>query len=173
MNTAGSLDEKEAQRRRAVALTKAGHSARQIAEALAVDARTVRRWRAAVRASGEAGLRPRRAPGAEAKLKPRQRRDLVQRLLRGARSQGFSTDLWTSRRVQELVRRHYGVQYHLNYFPILLKALGFSCQKPERQARERDEAAIGQWIRRDWPRVKKKSRVAGRPSFLSTKRPST
>jgi transposase len=156
MNTAGSLEEKEAQRRRAMELTQEGYSSQHIAEVLGVDARTVRRWRQDVRKRGEAGLRPRRAPGATPRLSKAQRKDLVNRLLRGARSQGFDSDLWTSRRVQVLVRRCYGVKYHIRYFPMLLRALGFSCRKPEKRARERDEVAIGEWKQRDWPHIKKK-----------------
>jgi hypothetical protein len=33
--------------------------------------------------------------------------------------------------------------------------LGWSLQRPTRQARERDEAAIARWKRERWPQVKK------------------
>jgi transposase len=35
-------------------------------------------------------------------------------------------------------------------------SLGFSCQRPERRAIERDEQAIRQWKRVQWPELKKK-----------------
>ena len=47
----------------------------------------------------------------------------------------------------------------------LLHDFGFSCQKPERRALERDEARIEQWKRKDWPRVKKRC-AAGCPHRL-------
>jgi hypothetical protein len=34
--------------------------------------------------------------------------------------------------------------------------LGWSCQRPERKARERNEEAIRRWVRHRWPRIKKK-----------------
>jgi hypothetical protein len=33
--------------------------------------------------------------------------------------------------------------------------MGWSCQKPEKRARERDEEAIAGWRQMDWPRIKK------------------
>jgi hypothetical protein len=41
--------------------------------------------------------------------------------------------------------------------------LGWSCQKPERRAVERDEVAIARWMQQDWPRIKKRC-AARRPS---------
>lgn len=37
----------------------------------------------------------------------------------------------------------------------ILRALGFSVQKPERRAIERDEEAVRQWKQRTWPALKK------------------
>jgi hypothetical protein len=34
--------------------------------------------------------------------------------------------------------------------------MGWTPQKPERRARERDEKAILHWIKVDWPHIKKK-----------------
>ena len=45
----------------------------------------------------------------------------------------------------------------------VLTALGWSWQKPERRAIERDEAAIARWTREAWPRIKK---AAGRGAHL-------
>ena len=39
----------------------------------------------------------------------------------------------------------------------LARAWGLSWQKPALRPLERDEAAVGRWLARDWPRVKKKS----------------
>jgi transposase len=37
-----------------------------------------------------------------------------------------------------------------------MQRLGWSHQKPERRALERDDAAIEQWRRQKWPGIKKK-----------------
>jgi len=42
------------------------------------------------------------------------------------------------------------VAYHPAHVSRLLAACGWSCQKPERRALERDEAAIAHWKRHRW-----------------------
>jgi transposase len=68
---------------------------------------------------------------------------------------GFETEQWTLRCIAALVRREFGVDYHPRYLERLLKALGFSVQRPTTRARERDGRAIAAWPRRDWVAIKK------------------
>jgi putative transposase len=58
--------------------------------------------------------------------------------------------------VAEVIEMQFGVQYHPGHIWHLLRSMGWSCQKPERRARERDEEAIATWRREDWPRIKKR-----------------
>jgi len=142
-------------RQRAVVLARAGMAIRAIGRKLGVSARSVYRWKARFRKRGRAGLSTKPRSGRPHRLSSRQRRDLTRRLLRGATAQGLSTDLWTCPRIMKLIKVQYGVRYHVDHLPRLLKSLGFSVQKPERRARERDEQAIRTWIESDWPRIKK------------------
>jgi transposase len=151
-------------------LVQQGFSSAQVAAQLGVDPRTVRRWKRAFRRGGKAGLSVKKAPGRRPRLTATQRRGLVRRLLKGAVSQGFSTDLWTCPRIKQLIRREYGVTYHVDYIPCVMKSLGFTVQKPERQAQERDNEAVARWIERDWRRIKKKRLDCERGWYLSTKR---
>jgi len=84
-----------------------------------------------------------------------QRRLLEKRLMKGAKTNGFSTNLWTCPRIAEVIERYYSVRYHIDHIPKLLASLGWSCQKPEKRAIERDEERIAQWVAKDWPRIKK------------------
>lgn len=54
-----------------------------------------------------------------------------------------------------MIERHYGVRYHVDHIPKMMASLGWSCQKPEKRAIERDEDAIAAWIKKGWPRIKK------------------
>ena len=94
---------------------------------------------------------------------------LQELLIKGAKAAGYHTDLWTCPRIAQVIRRRLGVSYHVNYLPRLLAALGFSCQKPESVAREKNAQAVGQWITRDWRRIKKTPPAAALTSFSSTK----
>jgi transposase len=72
-----------------------------------------------------------------------------------------------------VIAGRFGVRYHVDHVPRLMRRLGFSPQRPERRARERDEDAIRAWIERDWRRIKKRRPAAAAPSFSSTKPAST
>jgi transposase len=145
----------EARRRRALALLEDGLSLNAVARLLRCAASSVMRWRDRVRRHGQRGLRVRVSPGRPPKLTGAQRRQLVRWLLQGPLAHGYRTDLWTTARIAELIRRRLGVSYHPDHVGRLLHALGWSSQKPERRALQRDEAAINRWKREEWPRVKK------------------
>ena len=156
MRTHGSAEELTSRHQRAVALARKGLSSQTIAVQLGVSTRSVDRWKEAYRKGGSEALEAKPVPGRPHKLTVQQRKGLIKRLLSGARAQGFSTDLWTCPRIAQLIKTCYGVCYHIDYIPTLMKSLGFSCQKPERRASERDEKVIAAWVRKDWPRIKKK-----------------
>jgi transposase len=88
-------------------------------------------------------------------LSDKQKERLVRILLKGPCAAGFETDLWTCSRVAKVIQNTFGVRYHPDHVWKILKSLGWSCQKPERRARERDEEAIAGWRREIWPELKK------------------
>jgi transposase len=120
--------------------------------------RWYRRWqqggRDALRAAGRAGRKP--------KLDPRQRRKLERALLQGAQAHGFDTDLWTLQRIAVVTERLTGVRHHPSHVWRILRAMGWSVQRPARRASERDEEAIARWVAHDWPRIRQKRAPAGR-----------
>ncbi len=122
---------------------------------LGASASSVMRWRDAVDSGGEEALKVRFSPGRPASLTEMQRKKLVKLLLKGAMANGFSTELWTTRRVASLIEEHCRVRFHRGHVARLLHEMGFSCQKPERRALERDEGKIEEWKRKRWPQVKK------------------
>lgn len=61
----------------------------------------------------------------------------------------------TCPRIGQVILKIFGVGYHVDHIGRLLRSLGWSPQKPQRRAIERDEAAIQRWVKADWPRVKK------------------
>ena len=159
MRPYGSPQELEQRRFRALALFEQGWSPVEVAQRLGVDRRSVRRWKSAARRGGQAALRAQPVPGRPARLSGRQRASLQRALLRGAEAAGFPTPLWTCPRVAAWIQRRFGVHYHPDHVSRLLHALGFTPQKPSRRAVERDEEAIAQWVKQQWPAVKKKPRA--------------
>ena len=55
----------------------------------------------------------------------------------------------------QLILTHFGVTYHPRYIPSLLNQWGWTWQKPQKQASQRDESAIAQWHDQTVPAIKK------------------
>lgn len=147
----------EERRRHAVGLvTKEGLTQAEVARRLKVDARTLRKWLAWHRGQGSRKIDARPTPGRPPQLGTKEIRRLEALLLKGAEAAGYATDLWSGPRVLELIQREFGVKYNISHIPRLLRKLGWSPQKPERRAIERNEAKILGWRRRTWARIKKK-----------------
>lgn len=155
MRPKGSAVELEARRRWAVELLAKGKTCPEVAELVGRSLSSVKRWKGAWRKGGIRAIAAKPHPGPTPRLSPKQKRQLEKILLRGSLAAGYSSDLWTCPRVAEVIRRQFGVKYHADHVWRLLRALNWSCQKPERRSRERDEKAIRRWRARDWPRIKK------------------
>lgn len=156
MRPHGSPAALEVRRRRAVALLDKGLGVREVARQIGCSPASVSRWRAGVRAGGPDPLRAKPPPGRPPRLSARQKQRILRLLRKGATAHGYRTDLWTLPRVTELIARTFGVSYHPAHVWKILRAAGWSCQKPERRARERDEAAIQCWRAEQWPHIKKR-----------------
>jgi len=156
MRPHGNPKELEKRRQRAIKLLEEGYQPVDVAKILDVDRRSVRRWKAAHRHKGQKGIIAKPASGRPPRLDRNNFRKLENALLKGSKKAGFPTDLWTCPRVAQLIDSLFGVQYHVDHIGRLLHSLGWSPQKPERRAVERNEETIGQWIKHDWPRIKKK-----------------
>lgn len=151
----GSPQVLEDRRRRALRLLDAGRSLHEVARRVACAPSSVMRWRNARRRGGVRALTVRTPPGRPPRLTPQARQRLVRLLLQGARAHGYRTELWTTARIAEVIARRLHVTYHRDHVGRLMHSLGWSHQKPERRALERDDEAITRWRRRDWPRIKK------------------
>jgi transposase len=159
MRPTGSAEALEARRRVAARMFALGHGNLEVAAACGASLSGVKAWKRAWREGGEAALAARPHPGPDPRLSLEDLERLERILLAGARKAGFDSDLWTCARVAELIQHRFGVSYHPDHVSRILHKLGWSCQKPERRARERDEARIEQWRKAEWPRIKKGSRA--------------
>ena len=173
MRLKGSAEVLEDRRRRGLALVRRGLSLNAVARQLGCAASSVMRWRDAVRLHGRGGLKVRRAPGRPPRLTAAQQQRMVRLLAKGALARGYRTELWTTARIAEVIKATFGVDYHRDHVGRLMHQLGWSHQKPEPRALQRDEARIADWKRHDWPRVKKTPRGWVPTSSSSTNRASS
>jgi len=149
-------DEAVKRRVRAARLLQAGRKPAEVAAMVGAPRQTVYRWREVLQAEGIDGLRNMSKGGRPALLGAEELMRLQVALLEGPTAHGFGTPLWTLKRVRVFIEREFGVHYSEVHVWRLLGQMGFSSQKPERRALERDEAAIETWKKRTWPRHKKK-----------------
>jgi transposase len=156
MRTPGSPAELEHRRRLAVQRVLDGLAPEEVADFLGVDVSSVHRWLRSFRRQGWAGLAAETPCGRPGKLTRTQEKIVLRWLSDPATDFGFPTELWSAARIAELIRLEWGVVFNARYLPRWLKDRGYSCQKPERVPRERNEEAIAAWVAGDWPRLKKK-----------------
>jgi transposase len=129
---------------------------------LEVSRTTASRWYHTWQAKGRPALKGAGRAGRKPRLDHQQLARVETALLKGPAAHGYATDLWTLPRIATVITRLTGVRYHPAHVWRILQGLNWSLQRPARQARERDEAAIRRWQRQRWPQVKK-TRGGGTP----------
>lgn len=134
----------------------AGKTPAQAAQAVGVARQTAYTWKAVLDEGGMDALRAMPTRGRPARLNEQQLQSLGRALLQKPTEHDFGTELWTLKRVGALIEWMYGVKFSQTQIWRLLGGLGFSVQKPERRAIERNEEAVQTWKRKTWPALKKK-----------------
>ena len=120
----------------------AGKTPSQAAHAVGVARQTAYTWKALLDEGGIDALRaiararPAGATGCE------QLQTLGRTLLQSPTQHGFGTELWTLKRMRSLIERLYGGHTARCMSGALSVRLGFSNQKPDRRAIERDDDAV-------------------------------
>jgi len=135
----------------------AGKKPSEVAWAVGVSRQTAYSWKAVIEGGGGIeALRNLSRGGRPASLSEQDKQWLTQALIDGPTAHGFGTELWTLKRVRILIEKRFGVRFSQVHVWRLLGQLGFSNQKPDKRALERDEQAIQRWRRSRWPALKKK-----------------
>jgi transposase len=163
------FDALEKRRFQAIQLWERGQKQSEIARQLRVVPQTVARWVHEYRAQGKSALRKAGRAGRMPRLSEEQRQQLERLLVRGPERLGYETPLWTCPRVAHLIEQEFDVRYHEGHVWKILVGLGWSPQRPEGRARERNEQQIQQWKKQQCPALKKKRAGKGVSSFSSTK----
>jgi transposase len=156
MRSKGTAAELEARRITAVGRVDNGWTQKDVAAFLGVHTVTVAKWVARHRADKDNGLKAKPTPGRPRSLTNEQERKVLGWLAEPPTKHGFATDLWTARRVADLIHTKFGVRFHPNYLREWLTKRNYTPQKPTRRARQRDQAAIDQWVAEDGSRIQKR-----------------
>lgn len=161
--------ELERRRQRAARWFEKGCAVAEVARRLGVARQVAHRWKQSWEQGGKTALSSKGKTGPKPRLDGAQTQQVVEALLAGPGAAGHRTELWTLPRVSLLIKKLTGVRYHPGHVWKLLGTLGFSCQRPERRAIERDDKLVRAWRRKTWPELKKTPGARGASSSLSTK----
>jgi transposase len=159
----------ERRRLRAARLLQQGVPEAEVARRVGVHRQSVNRWARQLAQGGRQALKRAPRAGRPPQLSAADRQRIVQGLKRGPEALGYGTRLWTAWRVADLIERECGVKYSTVHAWRVLRALGWTPQRPASRALERNEAVIRRWKRVRWPELKKTPKDAGKRSSSSMK----
>jgi transposase len=132
-----------------------GHSCAEVARRLGFARQTVSRWHQRWEAEGAEALSDVNVGGRKRRLTEEQLKGVVEELLKGPQAHGYETQYWTLARIAALIEAKTGVRYSITHVWRLLRRVKWTCQKPERRAKERNEKEIARWREEEWPRIKR------------------
>ncbi|MGC8545958.1 MAG: winged helix-turn-helix domain-containing protein, partial [Athalassotoga sp.] len=139
-----SMDKKIAEwkRVRAWELKQEGWKQNDIAKTLKVTKSAVSQWMKRGREGGVEALKTKPPRQYKRKLTDEQIRQLIEDLKKGAEAFGYKGNVWTGKRISDLIMREFGVFYHWHSIARLMRQIGWSSQKPIQRANQRNEKAI-------------------------------
>jgi len=152
----------EKMRLQALQMVKDGGRPTAVAKELGVSYRSICLWRKAAAAGGAVALKSRGKPGPASRISEGQKDILKTALLNGAVSAGYDSQLWTLKRVQAFIRKSFDIRLSIPTVFYLLRNMGFSSQKPQKRARERDPKKVEAWKEQKWPEIKEKAKTEDR-----------
>ena len=138
---------------KAVELWKKEKKVKDIAENFGVTQAAVYYWIKRYKKKGITSLKKRKAKGAKLKLSETNIKKLLKMLEKTADNYGFESPLWDCKKITQLIKETFGKTIHFSNVWRLLQRLGLSSQKPERQAKERDDKEVKEWIENIWPKI--------------------
>jgi transposase len=158
MNISSSYSTLEV-RVRAVRAVEAGHPITRVAKIFGVSRRTLTYWIERHRNDPEAGLareknpgsaRPRKAPCVDSNY-------LIRLTASDALQYGFDSNLWTTRRIKQVLDRSPQTRLSRSVIHERLREAHLTWQKPRRQYfdEDGDVKRRERWLKKEWPRIKK------------------
>lgn len=139
---------------RAIELHHEGKKINDIADYFGIHRCSVSHWITAHKRHGKKFLKSKRSTGRPNKLNKQETDELLSLFESDAMQHGFETPLWTCKRIQKIAKERFGKKLHTTNIMRWLKRINISCQKPQRQASQRDDEAVKKWLSEEWPKIK-------------------
>jgi len=154
----GSSDKSEIRewkRRQGFEMLKQGMKKSVISKKLEVNHKTVYNW--SVKLEQSVDWHDRKQPGSKGKLTEEQKEKLKKIIGSGPRSYGYDTDLWTLKRISEVIWKEFDVEYNTTHIWRVLKNIGYSAQIPVAVAMEKNPEYVKEWLEKNYPEYVKEA----------------
>ena len=120
-----------------------GASSYEAARLYAHSPRTIEYWVHRLLCHGLAGLCEGERPGRPSRLSPLEQQRLRNEIRRSPRELGYEQNLWDGLLLSHHLQEHYAISLSVRQCQRLFHKLGFTLQRPRRQAREADPLQQG------------------------------
>jgi transposase len=144
-----------ARRLHAVLLNHRQHSSGEIARLLEAPRSKVSLWLQQYQSYGWEALLEGHRSGRPKELSRAQLSQLDDIIDSGPVAYGFPSSIWTSPMIARVIEEQFAVHFHPGHVRKVLKALGFSVQRPRRKLAKADPVEQDRWQRYTYPRLKK------------------
>lgn len=146
----------------AIKLYKKGIKQKEIAEIVGISLSAIKSWIRIYKMKGKEGLILKKKGvklGTNRKLNFEQSEFLKQLIINKTPEKiGLSCLLWTRLAIQLAVIKFLDVFIPLRTISHYMKRFGFTPQKPLKEAYEQNPKAVDQWLKEDYPKIKKKAK---------------
>ena len=150
-----SREQREKRRSKAAMLFTKGIAHAEIARRLGVTPAAVTQWRKSYAHGGKKALASKGHSGFPSKVTPEKRSRFKAEILKGPLAHGYPTNLWTLPRLAAVLAKITRTTFSEVWVWKIVRDLGFTPQKPQVKAKQRDEQAIAGWKTTTLPELKK------------------
>ena len=153
---------------RGVASVQAGESPEVVARVFGISRMTIYNWLALYRRGGWHALDAKKRGGRPRKLDAKAIRWLYNTVtMKNPLQLRFPFALWTCGMLVDLIKRQLGISLSRSSVSRLLKQLGLSPQRPLRRAYQQNREAVEQWLKEDFPLIRKEAQEVGATIYFA------
>ena len=155
-------------RNRGVASVQGGESPEVVARVFGISRMTIYNWLALYRRGGWHALDAKKRGGRPPKLNAKAIRWVYNTVtMKNPLQLRFPFALWTCGMVVDLIKRQFGISLSRSSVSRLLKQLGLSPQRPLRRAYQQNPEAVEQWLKEDFPHIRKEAQKVGATIYFA------
>ena len=151
------------------AVREGNKSPEEIIKTFGLHRSNIYKWLKIYDSYGYSGLQSSQSQGPVPKLTSKQKQQLYKYLQKNPLQLKFEYALWTIEMIVELIDLKFGVQYSTVQVGRILKAIGFSKQKPLERAYQQDPEKVKTWLSTEYPRIKSEAKKKREKFILATR----